>query len=154
MRLLAALLAALLLLGGLPGAAMAAGCPKTSVPDIEDEVMCLQCGVPLNVAEEAPSAKRERAFIQARVDQCLSKQQIKDQLVAQFGDRILAEPQKKAAWIVPAVGFAIGAVAIGFAAFRWRRGRRDSSQVPVAAGAPLSSGDAARLDADLDRFDR
>ena len=71
----------------------AAACPKTSLADLEDEVMCLQCGVPLNVAEDAPSAKRERAFIQQLVDQCQSKQQIKDQLVAQFGDRILAEPE-------------------------------------------------------------
>ena len=112
MRHLAAALVALLLL---PSAA-AAACPKTSVPDIEDEVMCLQCGVPLNVAEEAPSAKRQRAYIQQQVDRCRSKEQIKAQLVAQFGDRVLAEPQDDKAWLVPAIAIAARAVALAFAA--------------------------------------
>ena len=79
MRPLAAVLAAVWLLAA-PAGALAAGCPKASLTDVEDEVMCLQCGVPLNVAEDAPSAKRERAFIQAQIERCESKQQIKDQL--------------------------------------------------------------------------
>jgi len=29
----------------------AAGCPKTNMADVENEVMCLQCGVPLNLAD-------------------------------------------------------------------------------------------------------
>ena len=153
MRLLAASLALVLVLAAAaPGAAAAAACPRTSLPDIEDEVMCLQCGVPLAVAEEAPSAKRERAFIQQQIDACKSKQQIKDQLVAQFGERVLAEPKKTSAWLVPAAGFAAGAAAIAFAAYRWRGRRRPDA--PAAAAAGLSSGDAARLDADLERYDR
>jgi cytochrome c-type biogenesis protein CcmH len=132
-------------------AASAAACPKTSLPDLEDEVMCLQCGVPLAVAEEAPSAKRERAYIQSQVDACKSKQQIKDQLVAQFGDRILTDPKQDSAWLVPLLAFGIGALAVGFAAWRWRRTRRGPT--PAAAGAPLGDRDADRLDADLKRYD-
>ena len=150
MRRVAAAVAVLLLIA--PSSALAAACPKTSTSDIADEVMCLQCGVPLAVAEEAPSAKRERAFIQTQVDACRSKQQIKDQLVAQFGDRILTEPKQKSAWLVPVLAFALGGVAVGFAARRWRRTRRAASATP-AADAPLATGDAARLDADLDRYD-
>ena len=130
-------------------AGAAAACPKTSVPDIEDEVMCLQCGVPLNVAEEAPSAKRQRAFIQQQVDKCRSKEEIKAQLVAQFGERVLAEPKDKTAWLVPALAIAAGAVAIGIAAWRWRGQRRASRETP----APIPAGEAARLDADLERHD-
>jgi cytochrome c-type biogenesis protein CcmH len=138
-----------------PAGAFAAGCPKVSLTDIEDEVMCLQCGVPLNVAEDAPSAKRERAFIQAQIARCESKQQIKDQLVAQFGDRILADPKSSSAWLVPAAAFGAGAVAIAFAAWSWRRKRVAAAGAKAAAGgaAPLPAGDAARLDADLDRYD-
>jgi cytochrome c-type biogenesis protein CcmH len=150
-RLLAALLVALLLMPA--ASAAAAACPKTSLPDVEDEVMCLQCGVPLAVAEEAPSAKRERAYIQTQVDACKSKQQIKDQLVAQFGDRILTDPKQKSAWLVPALAFLAGATAVGFAAWRWRRARRAGAPPTSAAAAPLATGDAARLDADLDRYD-
>jgi cytochrome c-type biogenesis protein CcmH len=127
--------------------ATAAACPKTSTSDIADEVMCLQCGVPLNVAEDAPSAKRERAFIQGLVDQCRSKEQIKTALVAQFGDKVLADPKSKATWLVPALGFAAGAVALMFAAFRWRRRQR----TVTAASAPAA--DSSRLDADMDRYD-
>jgi cytochrome c-type biogenesis protein CcmH/NrfF len=156
-RLLAAL--AVLLLAA-PGTALAAaGCPKTSTSDIADEVMCLQCGVPLNVAEEAPSAKRERAFIQRLVEQCKSKEEIKTALVAQFGDNVLADPKGKTAWLVPAIAFAAAVVALAFGALRWRRGRDRDRLAPAAAAAPGAgapkppSDDAARLQADLDRYD-
>src|SRR4051812_45091523 len=138
----------------MPASAIAAGCPKTSTSDVADEVMCLQCGVPLNVAEEAPSAKRERAFIQQLVDQCRSKEEIKTALVAQFGDKVLADPKAKATWLVPAIGFAAAIAALAAAAVRWRR-RRSSAPAGAAASspAPAGSADAARLDRDLDRYD-
>jgi cytochrome c-type biogenesis protein CcmH/NrfF len=126
--------------------AAAATCPKTSTSDIADEVMCLQCGVPLNLAEDAPSAQRERAFIQRLVDQCRSKEEIKTALVAQFGDKVLADPKAKATWLVPAIAFGAAIVALALAAARWRRRRP-----PPRAAAPM--GDTSRLDADLERYD-
>jgi cytochrome c-type biogenesis protein CcmH len=141
-RLLVAALVMLLL-----APAAAAACPKTSLGDVSDEVMCLQCGVPLNVSAEAPAARRQRAFIQEQVDQCKSKQEIKDALVAQFGTGVLAEPQDESAWLVPALGFTAGAVAIAFGAWRWRRRR------PKATPAAVSQSDSARLDADIGRYD-
>jgi cytochrome c-type biogenesis protein CcmH len=126
-------------------AAPASACPKTSTSDVADEVMCLQCGVPLNVAEDAPSAKRERAFIQGLVDQCRSKGQIKTALVAQFGDKVLADPKSKATWLVPALGFAAAVLALAFGAFRWRRRERTRTS-PAPA-------DDSRLQADMDRYD-
>jgi cytochrome c-type biogenesis protein CcmH len=144
----AALLASL----ALAAPAAAATCPKTSTSDVADEVMCLQCGVPLNVAEDAPSAKRERAFIQGLVDQCRSKEEIKTALVAQFGDKVLADPKAKATWLVPAIGFAAGIVLLVGAALRWRR-RRPSPRAATAAPVPAPTAEAARLDADLERYD-
>ena len=151
MRRLVAVLAVLLLAA--PGTALAAaGCPKTSTSDIADEVMCLQCGVPLNVAEEAPSAKRQRAFIQQLVDECRSKEEIKTALVAQFGDNVLADPKAKATWLVPALGFGAAVLALGFAAFRFR-GRRDRGQSGVSPDVARSARDQARLDADMTKYD-
>ena len=138
MRLLA--IAALLVF-----ASPAAACPRTSTSDVADEVMCLQCGVPLNVAEDAPSAKRERAFIQGLVDQCRSKEQIKTALVAQFGDRVLADPKSKTTWLVPALAFAAALVALAFGAYRWRRRERPA--------APPAVADDSRLNADMERYD-
>ena len=76
----------------LPAAALAADCPKTTLGDVEDEVMCSVCGTPLALAEEAPQAQRERAYIQRLIAECSSKDEIKRALVAQFGDRVLALP--------------------------------------------------------------
>ena len=141
----------LVLLVAPASALAAAGCPRTSVTDIEDEVMCLQCGVPLAVAEDAPSAKRERAYIQSQIDACKSKQQIKDQLVAQFGSRILAMPKSRSAWLVPVLAFVAGVLAVAFGAYHWRKRRNAHTVAP--AGPGLDPGDSARLQADLDRYD-
>ena len=131
-------------------AAPAMACPKTSTSDVADEVMCLQCGVPLNLAEDAPSAKRERVFIQRLVDQCKSKEEIKTALVAQFGDKVLADPKEKATWLVPAIGFGAAVIALSLAALRWRR--RRASDKPTPAPSPAPAGDSARLDADIEQY--
>jgi cytochrome c-type biogenesis protein CcmH len=135
------------LLGSLVLAAPAAACPKTSTSDVADEVMCLACGVPLNLAEDAPSAKRERAFIQQLVNQCRSKAEIKTALVAQFGDKILADPKAKATWLVPAIGFGVAVLALGFGGWRWTRRRRD----PRVPAVPAADADSV-LDADMQRY--
>jgi cytochrome c-type biogenesis protein CcmH/NrfF len=153
MRRALALIALVVLLA--PTAASAASCPKTSLADVEDEVMCPVCGVPLGLATESPQAQRERAFIQREAEACKSKSQIKSELVAQFGDRVLALPPKKgfnlAAYLVPVAIFLLGAGAVATIVIRRRRS-------PVAQGTPpmtpaLAGDDAARLEADLERYD-
>ena len=42
--------------------ATAAAEPRTTLPDIEDEVMCVECRTALNVSS-SPVADQERAFI-------------------------------------------------------------------------------------------
>jgi len=147
--LLAALAAALLV----PAGAMAASCPQTSVGDLEDEVQCLECGVPLQLATESLQANRQRALIGRLVDSCRSKEEIKDRLVAEFGPRVLTTPRSDgfdlAAWLVPLLALVAGATGIALAARRWRRsGRRRSS-----SAAPEPAADGGRVDADLERYD-
>ena len=141
----------LLLVLALPGAGFAA-CPKTSLADVEDEVMCPTCGVPLELATEAPQANRERAFIQREVEACKSKQQIKDALVAELGQRVLALPPDKgfnvAAYVIPA---AIVLVGLGVVATLAVRRRADGPRLPTTPA--LAGDDAARLEADLERYD-
>jgi cytochrome c-type biogenesis protein CcmH len=159
-RLIAALaLAALLAMTTGAALAVAASCPKTSLADVEDEVMCPVCGVPLGLATEAPQAQRERAFIQREADSCKSKQQIKDALVAQFGDRVLALPPDKGfnlvAYLVPAAVVLGGmAVVTKIVLHRRRRGDGSPGSNGAAATAPAIGGeDAARLEADLESYD-
>lgn len=132
-----------------PSAAQAA-CPQTSVGDLEDEVQCLECGVPLQLATESPQANRQRALIGRLVDSCASKEQIKQRLVAEFGPRVLTTPDDEgfdlAAWVVPVAALLAGALGIGFTARRWRRSRRPTAK-PEAAAAD------SRLDADIERYD-
>ena len=151
MRRLAACLLATLLLAA-PAAAYAA-CPQTSVADLEDEIMCPVCGTSLATAGDAPLAVQQRRLIDGLVDQCRSKQQIKDALVAQYGDSVLAEPKKEGfgvtTLLVPLLAIAIGLAGVAIAAMRWRRSR--PATLTGAPAAPTT--DAARLDQDMERYD-
>ena len=157
MRLVAATVLASL---ALAAPAAAATCPKTSTSDVADEVMCLQCGVPLNVAEDAPSAKRERAFIQGLVEQCRSKEEIKAALVAQFGDSVLALPSKDgfnvSAYVAPLLVILLAGAALIIGLVRWRRAGPTSARAAAAFASPrgIDPADAARLDEELRRDER
>jgi len=152
----AALLAVLALVA-LPAAAMAQACPKTTLGDIEDEVMCPVCGTPLGLASEAPQAQRERAYIERLIASCKSKDQVKQALVAEFGDSVLALPGDQGddslgdvlVYVVPALGILLAAGGIAFAVVRWRR--RDGG--PGGRGTALAGADGSRLDDDMDRYD-
>jgi cytochrome c-type biogenesis protein CcmH/NrfF len=136
------------------GPALAAE-PKTSLPDVEDEVMCVSCNVPLNIAE-SPQAYRQREYIRTLVDDGLSKDQIKDRLVAEYGKNVLAMPDENdgiglAAYLVPiAVVLALVAVA-AFLLPKWRR--RVPAVTPAAAGPQVTDAELQRLDDDLRRFE-
>jgi len=103
----------------------AAACPKTTLGDVEDEVMCPVCGTPLELATEAPQAQRERELIRRLVDDCRSKEEVKAVLVAELGDEVLALPGGDgfdiAAYLVPALAILLGGGTVGVAALRWRR---------------------------------
>ena len=155
-------LAALLALGGAP--ALAQDCPKTTLGDLEDEVMCPLCERPLNTVDREPQAQRERAFIQTLIDQCKSKEQIKTALAAQFGPDVLALPEQEGfdltAYIVPVLVPLAALAAIALTATRWRRRRPaatatsagQSTDEPPAPPA-LDPSDSARLDEDLERYE-
>jgi cytochrome c-type biogenesis protein CcmH len=149
MRRLAAALVAILVL--LPAGVAVARCPKTSEADVEDEVMCVACQVPLDVATESPQADRERAFVRAQVARCRSKAQIKRALVAQLGPEVLASPPHHgfgaAAYLVPLLALVLGGATVAGALAR----RRGAPAVESAPPPALSRADAARLAADLER---
>jgi cytochrome c-type biogenesis protein CcmH len=132
----------------------AAATPRASLPDIEDEVMCVQCGTALNISESAV-ADRERAFIRRRIAQGQDKAQIKRELAQAYGPAVLAMPDDDgfdlAVYLVPGLLVALGLAGIALAARRWRR---TPSAPAEPAGPPLDPDDASRLDAELAAFDR
>jgi len=142
-------LVALALLLGLTAAAE----PRATLPDIEDEVMCVECRTALNVSS-APVADQERAFIRARIAEGMDKEQIKAALVEEYGPDVLAEPPSEGfditAWLVPVALVVLAAGGVLVLAGRWRR-RPDAVTV---AGPELDPADTRRLDAELRAFDR
>src|SRR5215210_6386932 len=104
--------------------AAAAPAPRASLPDVEDEVMCVECGTALNISE-APSADRERAFIRRRIAEGKTKAQIKRALVAEYGSNVLGTPSGRgfdaASWLVPLLLALLALAAVATTARRWRR---------------------------------
>jgi cytochrome c-type biogenesis protein CcmH len=128
--------------------------PRASLPDIEDEVMCPICGTLLELSE-APQADRQRAFIRERIARGDSKQQIKDALVAEYGQQVLALPDDSgfdlSAYLVPILAFAAALGALAVAALRWRRGgAAAASRVPAT---PPPREEAERVETDMARYD-
>ncbi len=146
------------LLAATPGAASAGDrAPRANLPDVEDEVMCPVCGTALNLSA-SPQADRERVFIRREIAAGKTKDQIKDDLVAQYGTQVLAEPPKSGfdltAWLVPGAAIVLAAIAIAIGLRQWRRAGDRGGGPPSGRGAPpLDPSDAERLDADLARYD-
>jgi cytochrome c-type biogenesis protein CcmH len=143
------LLVALLLVVGLTAAAE----PKTTLPDVEDEVMCVECRTALNISTSAV-ADQERAFIRARIADGMTKEEIKAALVDEYGPAVLAEPGDEgfdlAGWLVPGAVVVLAGLGVVLLARRWRR----APETAPAGGADLDPADAQRLDAELTAFDR
>jgi cytochrome c-type biogenesis protein CcmH len=133
-----------------------AATPRTSVNAIEGEVMCPICGTLLELAE-SPQAERERVLVKRLIAEGKDKAEVKDALVAQYGPAVLALPEGKgfdlSAYLVPAIGFLVAAIALAFGVLRWRRASQPSGQGGASrAGGPRGE-DAERLEADLARYD-
>jgi cytochrome c-type biogenesis protein CcmH len=144
-RALAVSLAAL----ALAGPALASE-QRPTLAELETELICPTCQGTLDQSN-APIARRMRAFIADRIAAGDTKSEIKAALVAQFGERVLAEPPKEGftllAWLLPLAGIGAAAAVIGALAWRWSR---RSSGAVAPAGDPSSNGQRS-LDPELER---
>ena len=149
MRLLAAAVLAL----ALAAPALASEAHPT-LAELEGEVMCPICKTTLDQSNSA-AAQRIKAFIVRRIRAGDTKSEIKTRLVRDFGPSILAEPPKRGfdllAWLIPIGGLVAGALAVGYAAWRWTRSREP--EPALAAAGPLDPELERRLDDELRRFD-
>ena len=149
-RVLAVAVLALALLAPAAGAEQAA-----SLTEIEKQVMCPVCGTLLQLAE-SPQAQRERVFIDRLIAEGKTEAQVKDALVAEYGDEVLALPPRSgfslSAYLVPIIAFLIAVAALAVGVLRWRRAGGGGPDGPAPAAGP-SDADSERLDADLARYD-
>jgi cytochrome c-type biogenesis protein CcmH len=135
-------------------AALAVAAPAAAAPspaDLEAELVCPTCKTTLDQSD-APVARRMKQIIRTRLAEGATEEQIKDELVAQFGPGVLAEPPKSGfdllAWVLPLAVLAAGAVGVGLVAWGWSRRRRDAEPV-----GPVDPELERRLDDELSRFD-
>ena len=136
----------------------AAACPKTSLPKLENEVMCPVCQGETIAQSDSQAAAQVKRFIQGRVQACASEGQIKRELVAQYGTQILAAPPRKGfgwvAWLLPAIGILVAAGAMALLARRWsRRAPEGPPGSPALDGPPMDPELERRLDDELKRFE-
>ena len=128
--------------------------PRTDLADIEDEVMCPICGTALGLSE-APQADRQREFIRELIAEGRTKDEIKDALVEEYGEEVLAVPQAEgfdlAAWFVPGAALLVCGVAIFVGVRRWRSSARAGGD---ASPERLTAAEEERLQADLRQYGR
>jgi cytochrome c-type biogenesis protein CcmH len=126
-----------------------------TLAEIEHEVMCPTCKTLLELSH-APIADRMRAFIRRRIGAGETKSEIESQLVAEFGEGVLAAPRLHGfgllAWVLPVAGLLGGAVVVGGVARHWRCGNGGLGS-PAAEPARLDPAVERMLDRELARFD-
>lgn len=145
-----------LLLAAVAAAPSPAAQPRTTLSTMEQQVMCVVCRTPLAVAN-GPQADAERRQIRALIEQGKSEQQIKDALVVQYGDRVLALPKDDgfnlAVYLVPVLALVLALTLLALTLPRWRRHARERAAAPAVAAPTSSPEDMRRLDEDLARHD-
>jgi cytochrome c-type biogenesis protein CcmH len=131
-----------------------AACP--TVADLEGELICPTCNTTLDQSN-APVARRMKALIARRVAECAPEQQIKDELVADFGTEVLAAPPREGfhwlAWVLPPAGLLAAAGVISLLVWRWSRGPRVQAAADANGRVPLDPELERRLDRELARYD-
>ncbi|MGI8623909.1 MAG: cytochrome c-type biogenesis protein CcmH, partial [Solirubrobacteraceae bacterium] len=107
----------------------------------EREVICVSCNVPLVVAV-SPQAEQERARIASLVARGMTKGQVLDQLVDDYGPGVLASPEARGAalavYLIPLAAALVLLLAAAVLLPRWRHAgaAARSGRRPRAGGAP------------------
>lgn len=145
-----------------PGA-WAAPKPRTSLTAVEPDVMCTICHEPLSEAQSL-EADQERSYIRTLIAQGLTKAQIEQNLVVQYGPGVLGRPPAHGLnltiYILPPAIVAAGLVILAATLPRWRRRtraaaeaeRQSQSQTQSQPLPDLEPAEAQRLDHELSQF--
>lgn len=140
-------------------AAWAAPKPRTSLTDVESDVMCTICHEPLAEAQSL-EADQERSYIRGLIAQGLTKAQIEQDLVVQYGPGVLGRPPARGlnltVYILPPAILLAGIVILAVTLPRWRRRTRAAAETarqshsqPISV---LEPAEAQRLEHELRQF--
>jgi cytochrome c-type biogenesis protein CcmH len=139
---------------GLAAPSAALACIGWSEQDMQTQLMCITCRVPIDQSESA-FAQHVRSFLHQKCVAGWTGSQVKDTLVNRFGEEILAAPPKHGfsllAWLVPGAVLLAGIGVAATLALRWSRSRTGPPRPPP--DEDLDAATAARIDADLAGFE-
>jgi cytochrome c-type biogenesis protein CcmH len=127
---------------------------RTTLMDVENDVMCVVCGEPLAVAD-SPEAYQERDFIRGLIAKGYTKAQIERALVANYGIAVLGRPPAHgfnlSIYVLPPAVVLAGLAVLAFLLPRWRR-RRAAAADAGGVAPRLAPADRQRLEEELSRF--
>jgi cytochrome c-type biogenesis protein CcmH len=151
MRRLIALTAAILgLSAALAGTATAA---PPNYSDALSQFMCTSCHEPLELVN-SPQAISEKQWMRHLLAEGLDMSQLKQAMVAQYGQQVLARPPASGfnltVYVLPPAIFLAGLALLAFTLPKWRERSRRATR--LAGAAPLATEDAKRLDDELEHF--
>lgn len=128
----------------LPDEILADPAQEARAREISKDLRCLVCQNQSIDDSNADLARDMRILVRERVKAGDSDQEIRDFLVARYGDFVLlkppVEPETYALWLTPPLALLIGAGILVV----WYRGRRTGSGVAIEQAA-LSAEDEARI---------
>lgn len=118
---------------------------------IAKKLYCPVCpNTPLDVCE-TKACEDWRAQIRDQLTAGWNEQQIIDYFVAQYGERVLAEPQRKGfsslVWMLPVLGVVLGVVIVWQVLKNWRSVRQ--SQIPKVSTVQVSPETIERIEKEL-----
>jgi cytochrome c-type biogenesis protein CcmH len=130
---------------------VAAAQDPPNAADLEAELVCPVCETTLDQSD-APVAQRMKLYIRERIAAGDTEDEIKDALVAEFGEGVLATPPRSGfgllAWLVP-LGAVFGAAIVVLLLVRsWSR-----RPPPSPPEAPLDPELERRVDEELASFE-
>jgi cytochrome c-type biogenesis protein CcmH len=138
-----------------PDSAAAAVHARTSLLDVENDVMCVVCNEPLAVAQ-SPEAYQERDVIRGLIAKGETKAQIERALVVQYGPAVLGRPPAHGfnltVYVLPPAIVAIGIAILALTLPRWRRRARAAREQAARAGPPVDPAENRRLEEELSRY--
>ena len=149
------LIACLIVLLALTGAATAAARPYQNWYSTVDQFMCVECHEPLNQVG-SPEALSEKATLRGLIKQGLTLGQIKSAMVAQYGEQVLARPPASGfnltIYILPPVVLLAGLALLAYTLPKWRERSRRAADKALPGAEPLEADDAKRLNDELGHF--
>jgi cytochrome c-type biogenesis protein CcmH len=138
-----------------PAALGATSPARASLTDIEQDVMCVSCREPLAVAQ-SPQADFERAYIRKLIAEGLTRRQIEQNLVGQYGTAVLGKPPASGfnltVYVLPPAIVLAGLVILAFTLPRWRRRTRAARARGSGAAPAFDPAEVARLERELGQF--